>query len=448
MIFIRFGKRVEPFVDEYLVDTLENVTFRKTEPIDRGQVLSFDQPWENPGSLANTVFDDGKSIKIYYRGFPLGTHSDASELQTACIAESSDGYKFERTAVNEIEYNGIKQNNIVMMSTHCHNFAPFYDTNPNCPEDERYKAIGGIREIGGIYLFVSPDGIHWRDPIGKPVITRGDFDSMNTAFWDPYAEVYRCYARFVDSNLITGKVVRAIQSCYSTDFIHWSRPECNLYKDGITDQLYTNATRPMPGAEHILVSIPMRFQEERMKFADYDGNPHGSKGVSDSVLMTSRDGLHWDRTLRDAWIAGSLSEHEWTQRCFITASGIIERGNDYHIYVEKNYMWEDDGMWLYTVPRLRLMGLHADGDGGRIKTKMLRFEENDIYLNYATSAYGYVKLTLYSHDGQVRFESGEIFGNEMSHHLHIDGLKSTVGYFVIEMNEATVYAIGSDMSKK
>ena len=29
---INFGKRVEPFVDSYLIDSLDNVRFVKTEP--------------------------------------------------------------------------------------------------------------------------------------------------------------------------------------------------------------------------------------------------------------------------------------------------------------------------------------------------------------------------------------------------------------------------------
>ena len=58
------------------------------------------------------------------------------------------------------------------MDTFCHNFAPFYDTNPNCKPDERYKAIGGIIQQGGIHVFASPDGIHWHLLADGPVITR------------------------------------------------------------------------------------------------------------------------------------------------------------------------------------------------------------------------------------------------------------------------------------
>ena len=34
-------------------------------------------------------------------------------------------------------------NNIIKKSLSAHNFSVFYDSNPNTPDDERYKAVGG-----------------------------------------------------------------------------------------------------------------------------------------------------------------------------------------------------------------------------------------------------------------------------------------------------------------
>ena len=41
---IRFGNRIEMLVDEYLLAEKENVSFRKTEPLDMGKIISFDAP--------------------------------------------------------------------------------------------------------------------------------------------------------------------------------------------------------------------------------------------------------------------------------------------------------------------------------------------------------------------------------------------------------------------
>lgn len=441
---IPFGTRIELFTDTYLIESMTGVTFRNTVPVCRGKVIGFDEPWADLGSLGMTVFSDGTEVKLYYRGYPADAGSDASERQTSCLSVSRDGLHFTPVPVNTVSYDGITENNIVRMDTNCHNFAPFYDTNPDCPDGERYKAIGGIWQTGGIHVYASPDGIRWTELADGPVITKGAFDSMNMAFYDPAAKLYRCYYREFRNG------VRIIQSAVSEDFLHWSDPVPNEYGGAVSENehLYTNASRPVPGAEHMLVSFPMRFQEKRKKITEYNGNVYGSDGVSDALMLFSRDGVHWTRTVKEPWLAGSLYEHEWTQRNFITLGGIVEEGNDFLIYVMQNYMWDDDGIWAYALPRYRFLSLHADGDGGVVRTKPLRFETDDIYLNYATSAYGYVKVKVVGEDGGVRFDSGEIYGNELSYRLHVDGLAGTGGSLVIELNEAHVYAIGADMAKK
>ncbi len=450
---IRIGKKIELMVDDYLIETKQNLSFRYQSPTDRGCVIPFRTPWEGEGSLGVAVFEDTENIKCYYRGFPTN-QSDFDERQTSCLSVSDDGLHFTPYPVNEISYDGITENNIVRMDTFCHNFAPFYDTNPNCKPEERYKAIGGIISQGGIHVFGSPDGIHWHMLADGPVITKGLFDSMNLAFWNPHTGLYHCYSRYiwapglkhndytVDTYYKIPGNMRAIQSCTSEDFIHWSDPVENEYAIGHPDELYTNATHPIPGAEHILVSIPMRFQASRKKYADYP-----ESGVSDAVLMTSRDGIHWDRSVKDAWLSGDVEDdREWTQRNFITAGGIIVRGDEFYFYVEKHYMWDDGGIWAYSVPKYRLMSLYADGDGGSFITKPLHFESDTISLNYRTSAYGYVRVTVRDMDGNAIYTSDEIYGNELSHTLTVEGLTGKDGTLFVELKEAHLYAIGADMT--
>ena len=446
---IRFGNRIEMLVDEYLLAEKENVSFRKTEALDMGKIISFDAPWENLGSTGVTVLDSPEGVKLYYRGFP-GVQSDDSERQTSCLSVSEDGLHFTPYPVNAIPYDGITENNIVKMDTFCHNFAPFYDENPNCKPDERYKAIGGILQQGGIFAFASADGIRWHMLSEKPVITKGAFDSMNMAFWNPHTRLYHCYSRYFDHRVKNEQIpvgCRAIQSCTSTDFLHWTDPVPNEYAEGMpTDQLYTNATRAVPGAEHIMISLPMRFQEVRKKIHEFNGNVWGSGGVSDAGLMTSRDGVFWDRKVTDAWLSGGLYAHEWTQRNFIPCGGIITRGDWFYLYVQKHYMWDDGGIWVYGIPKYRFISLYADNSGGYFATKPLQFTSDEIHLNYSTSAYGYVKVTILDEAGNEIFASDEIYGNELSYTLHVEGLEGKCGTLRIELKEAHLYALGSAMN--
>jgi len=92
-----------------------------------------------------------------------------------------------------------------------------------------------------------------------------------------------------------------------------------------------------------------------------------------------------------------------------------------------------------------LMSLYADGDGGSFVTKQLRFESDTICLNYSTSAYGYVRITVRDNNGKELFKSDDIYGNELSHSLTIGGLEEKEGTLLIEMKEAHLYAIGAKM---
>ena len=108
-------------------------------------------------------------------------------------------------------------------------------------------------------------------------------------------------------------------------------------------------------------------------------------------------------------------------------------------------MWDDDGIWAYSIPKYRFLSLYADEDGGSFTTKPLRFETDDIYLNYSTSAYGYIKVTILDDCGSVLFVSDEIYGNELSHKLSVEGLAGKTGTMRIELKEAHLYALGSNM---
>ena len=440
---IHFGKRIEPFVDNYLIAKTENAALTVNRPVCRGKVLGFDLPWEDKGSLGMTVFEDNGTVKMFYRGFPGLGNSDLSEKQTACIAYSEDGLHFTRPAVNEIPYGGITENNIVRMDGFCHNFGGFLDPNPAAKPDEKYKAVAGLEHFGGLYAFGSPDGIHWHKLCEEPVVTKGLFDSMNISFYDKNAGVYRCYSRYWLGKGYTG--YRAIQSCTSEDFIHWTEPVGNEYPGmpEICEHFYTNAANVIPGAEHILVSVPMRYNESRPAIVE----GATSKGVSDCTFMTSRDGVHWDRTFPEAWIAPGLHSHEWTHRNFIFLSGIIERGNDFLMYTMQNYVWDDDGIWCYSVPRYRFASVYAGYFGGSFETKPLAFETDTFFLNYSTAAFGYVKVTVLDADGAVLGQTDEIYGNELSRELHFDGIAGKCGTIRFELKDAHVYAVGGKMEK-
>ena len=393
------GSRWELLVDDWLVESARGASLKLHPPQRREVVLVTDQPWEGVTSAYFSVLQDGDLIRLYYRGSVPG--SDLSADQVTCVAESRDGIHFTRPKLGLIEVDGSSENNVVWKGTESHNFAPFIDTNPDCKPDERYKALAGTKQPGknwqegatpgGLFAFASPDGIRWHKMKKEPVLTKGAFDSLNLAFWDPARSRYACYNRiFTDG-------VRAIQSSHSSDFLNWSDGAANRYAEGAPkEHFYTNATRPCPGAEHLLLSFPKRFVPSRKKIPS-----HSDTGVSDAVFMSSRDGVHWDRTFTGAWVRPGRDQKNWTDRNNMPAWGMVEAApGEWSMYISEHYRWPDNRMRRLVLPRHRFASAAAGPGGGQFVTRPLTFQGDRLVLNYATSAAGGIQVELQDESGK------------------------------------------------
>lgn len=104
------------------------------------------------------------------------------------------------------------KNNIILAGEGTHNFTPFLDSNPACLPDAKYKGLAG--DTKGLKAYKSADGIRWSLMEEKPVITNGDFDSQNLAFWHPVQKRYVAYHRKGRDG------VRDIMTSVSSDFLN------------------------------------------------------------------------------------------------------------------------------------------------------------------------------------------------------------------------------------
>lgn len=392
---IDIGSRRELFVDEFLIGELRGARLRLQHPERREVVLEMNRSSECPTSGYYNCFQDDGRIRLYYRGKCPG---DASELQTVNYAESSDGVDFVRPELGLVEFGGSSRNNIVFMGVAGHNFHVFRDVNPACPADERYKAVGG--EWEKLYGFVSADGLRWRKIRDEPLDVAGTFDSLNVAFWDAQLGMYRLFSRHFAGG------VRAIQSCTSEDFIHWTRPVPHDYgPDAEPEHYYTNATIPCPGAEHILLSFPKRFMPERDRVdAGSPGYAYQGKGVSDAIFMASRDGIRW-RRFREAWVRPGLDDRNWTHRSNMVAWGIIPTSPvEWSVYISEHYGWTSNRLRRLAIRPWRFASVCADYAGGELVTKPFIFSGNTLRINAGTSAAGSIRVEV--QDGEGRPAAG------------------------------------------
>ena len=56
---VQVGSRLELFVDEYLIESMDGVRLQLQKPLPAGTVMKHDKPWEGTTSAYHTVFQDG-----------------------------------------------------------------------------------------------------------------------------------------------------------------------------------------------------------------------------------------------------------------------------------------------------------------------------------------------------------------------------------------------------
>jgi hypothetical protein len=290
---VTLGSRRELLIDDLLIDSHLGADFRLHKPQPRDVAITCDAAWEGNTSAYFTIFQDGERYRMYYRG---SHYDEASRRGThpeyVCYAESRDGVHFTKPSLGLFEHAGSKANNIVWPGPEgAHNFSPFLDTNPACPPEARYKALGrdvalvNAKKKSSLFAFQSGDGLNWQRVGEQPVITDGAFDSQNIAFWDSESGEYRAYWRYfdrqpsVDGKKIEG--VRAIRTATSKDFIRWDNQQDLEYAGAPREHLYTNAIQPYARAPHLLLGFPTRFQPKTEQV--------------EPVFMSSRDRIHFRR---------------------------------------------------------------------------------------------------------------------------------------------------------
>lgn len=438
---LNIGSRWELFVDEFLVAQKNGVTHKLHDPIKREIVLTTDKPWEGQTCAYFSVIQDGEKVLMYYRGSSGG--SDHSDAQVTCVAESTDGIHFTRPKLGLIEAGGTKDNNVIWRGVESHNFSPFLDSSPNSKPEERYKALGGVKQPGknwhqgetpgGLYAFASADGIHWKKMKDTPVITKGAFDSQNLAFFDTTRNRYTCFSRIFINK------VRAVQSNTSTDFLTWTEPVPHKYAGGVPwEHFYTSATVPCPTAPHLFLSFPKRFMTARKKVPEHEG-----PGVSDAVFMSSRDGVNWDRPFLEAWVRPGPDLKNWTDRNNMTANGIIESSDaEWSLYISEHYRHADHRIRRLTVRKQGFASMHADAKGGEFTTHPMKFTGKNLVLNYSTSAAGSIQIDALNDAGKTIATMPELYGDDLEASvLDVSKLTGQTIRLRVKMKDADLYAL-------
>ena len=416
---ITIGQRRELFVDHFLIDKMSGTHLQLHAPRDEGIALKFDKPWEGLFSGYATILtlDDGR-LRAYYRGKAVA-NKDGSEEELTCCAESTDGRIWTKPELDIFEVMGTRMNNVVLMSaqTATHNFCPFLDDRPGVPAGERFKALGGTMEGGGLTAWKSPDGYRWQKMSPDPVITKAMvpykymFDSQNVPFWSAAEGKYLAYYRVFE------KDIRRIVRSESTDFLKWSPPVLMEYRnpevEAPIEHLYTNQTHPYFRAPHLYVSIAARFMPGRRVLTDEQAaaikvNPGYFKDTSDAIFMTTRPAegaAHlgfYDRTFLEGFIRGGIGAQNWVSRTNYPALNVVPTGaSEMSVFVNQDYAQPTAHLRRYSMRTDGFASLRSGYTGGHAVTKPLVFSGRELSLNFSTSAAGGVKVGFEDADGKA-----------------------------------------------
>lgn len=430
---IAIGSRLQLFVDDYLIEELSGgARLVLQHPIMQDVAIVHDERWEGNGSGFHSVFQDGDLYRMYYKAWQLTTKNDKLTIPHplfTCYAESDDGIHWRKPHLELVEFKWSMQNNILWAdnkSVDAGHPAVFIDTNPDAPPEERYKAIRVSGDFNGLMAFKSPDGIHWTAMSDKNIVSKSDlamvesggfFDSQNTAFWDSAHEVYRLFFRFWPNNR------RDIMTMSSKDFLNWIDPLPLEYPGARPEHLYTNQIKPYYRAPHILVGFPIRyidrgwtdstkalpeFSKRRQRagpLVDIDGDeldPRFGSAVTESLLMTSRDG-HTFKRWDDAFLRPGIErKHSWAYGNQYIAWHLVETKSKFEEASNELSLYATEGYWTGTSNQLRRYTLRIDGfvsvksplSGGELLTKPLIFEGDEMVMNFSTSAAGSIQVEI------------------------------------------------------
>ncbi len=416
---IDIGSRLELMVDDFLIDAKRGpLRLQIHQPVRREIVFKTDAPWEGNASGYQSVFQDGKLYRMYYRGLHYRHSGPPAQALpdhpwNLCYAESDDGLHWRRPKLGICEFNGSKDNNIILTPTMLKEVrgdpahsAVLLDANPNCPADAKYKVI--LLGRGGLFALKSGDGVHFTLMSDKPIITEGAFDSQNLVFWDPLRCEYREYHRGFKNG------VRDIMTAASKDVLHFPKPQWLDHSGARAEHLYPNQIQPYYRAPHIFLGFPMRYNDRGWSEPTFDlpgleerlvrakSHPRYGTAVTDAVLISSRDGLKFHRWGEAFIRPGPRQRHSWVYGdnfvfwgMFETKSTVEDTPKEISLYATESY-WEG----MYTSVRrytLRLDGFvsaYAPLAGGEFVTKPIRFDGGNLALNVETSGAGGIQVEI------------------------------------------------------
>ncbi|MBN2023034.1 MAG: hypothetical protein JW809_09600 [Pirellulales bacterium] len=381
-------------VDNFLVEkTTLHRKYHRAEFHPANPVVKPDKPWEHRGEHPTAmVFSDGvwydtadRLFKMWY----MGGYGEAT-----CYAFSEDGIHWTKPSLDVVE----PGTNIVQKLARDPRVAwrdqprdssvVWLDRRERNPQ-RRFKLLISTprpkKNEWQLSLYSSPDGIHWGQPEKTFGPTPGD---RCTFFHNPFRDVW-VYSLRRYNRADVGRSRYYRESADLPAGLGWEKSGLYLW----TNADHLDPRNPDPRLKKVppeLYNLDAVAYESLMLgfFSIWEGDLRepGTPNKRNEVLLGfSRDGFHWHRPDRAAFVAVSEKEDAWNGANVQSAGGgCLVVGDALYFYVSGREKSREDGRNSTGLAVLRRDGfasLDAGEAEGSLVTRPVRFRGKRLFVN-------------------------------------------------------------------
>ncbi|MDP6775313.1 MAG: hypothetical protein QGI83_00950 [Candidatus Latescibacteria bacterium] len=291
------------------------------------------RPWES----RTVIYDEeDRLFKCWYAGTDLSTE----RWWATGYAESDDGVRWEKPRVGLFEYNGNKENNIVLMG-----WGPAIKDEGESDPERRYKMlVKGPGKMPGLRAAYSGDGIHWEET--APVEITGwdgnitDMVALLRDDQDPDPE--RRYKLVWQTRMPSNKPDPPEEGrvkCLACG------PDVEHFR-GVGDNPILHPNDGLEQENHFVMLSPWRGQYVLLyEYGWYMPNDRGVFGsyCADIRLASSRGGEHYQRIRPDQKVIPRGARGQWDDGMLVISDKPAVKDNTIYLYYGGN--GEDLSSW-------------------------------------------------------------------------------------------------------
>ncbi len=446
------GNQKQLLFDDYVVEDIRDTKRKINKPIkySGNPIIVTDRPWESfaiPNDSAslpvmpNTVLYD-KEEKIFkmwgtiFRYVFYDSAKNSGYTYWAVYLTSKDGIHWQKPNLDIVEFNGSKNNNIIMQGKWWAPVGTVIKEMSEPDSQKRYKML--YTDVYGMDVFkkmsfdelkknykklldeyyqngkvqsvvcvaYSPDGIHWTPSKDNPVMYT-ESDCMNTVFWDKNINKYVWFMR---PNVYAGPWKRRIARTESKDFIHWDFPRTVLVPDELDPTRFYGM--PVFYDDGVYFGLLQIYYDKSAKI--------------EIQLAYSRNSFDWKRLPTREVFIGNGPKGSFDEGMIFTAPP-VKVGNELWFYYSgaTSSHNETGGIRAVGLAKIKadryIAQENVDGKEGKVLTRPFVLKGNKININALTKN-GSVQTEL------LTFEGEKIKGFEKENSIPFvgDSLNATV----------------------